>query len=188
VFFFTTIFSLLGPLYINDLPQIYEDVIIRIFNKTSLDIGSLYTIFSLPNLVMTPVGTFLLTYTGLGLGGVIFQMFNVIGALMINYGFVTYNYSFLFWGRAVNGLGCEVGMIIAATIADKWFSGRMLTFTQGMSRAICFLGQFLSLTIGASLFVKSRLINLAMFSYLVLCYLSFLMAVIYCISEHFFER
>lgn len=41
---------------------------------------------------------------------------------------------------------------------------------------------------GASLFLKSRLINLAMFSYLILCYLSFLMAVIYCVLEHFFER
>lgn len=140
VIFLTTILTLLGPMYINDLPQIYEDVIIRVFNKTALDIGSLYTIFSLPNLVMTPVGSFLLTYTGLGLGSVIFQMFNVVGALMINYGFVTNQYGFLFWGRAVNGLGCEVGIIIAATVADKWFAGRMLTLTQGMSRSICFLG------------------------------------------------
>ena len=63
---------MLGPFYMSDMPQLYEDVIIRTFDKTTLDVGSLYTIFSLPNLIMTPMGTVLLTYTGLGLGAVIF--------------------------------------------------------------------------------------------------------------------
>lgn len=89
--------------------------------------GSLYAIFSIPNLVMTPLGSILLTYTGLGLGAVIFQMFLVIASLLINYGFATGSWGFVFWGRAVNGLGAEVGIIIAATIADRWFSGKMLT-------------------------------------------------------------
>ena len=119
---------MLGPFYMSDLPQLYEDAIIRIFDKTALDVGSLYAIFSLPNLIMTPMGSFLLTYTGLGLGTVLFQMLVVIGALMINYGFLAVSYGYVFWGRAVYGLGCEVAIIIGATIADKWFSGKMLTF------------------------------------------------------------
>lgn len=184
----TTCCAMIGPMYMSDLPQLYEDSIIRIFDKTALDIGSLYTIFSLPNLVMTPLGTFLLTYTGLGLGSVLFQSLVVLGAIMINYGFLNVQYGYVFWGRAVYGLGCEVAIIICATVADKWFSGKLLTFAQGSNRALAFLGQFLSMFVGTSFFVKQRKIQLSMLSYVVVSYLGFLMAVAYCVLDHVLTR
>lgn len=125
--FLAMMFAMIGPFYMFDLPQIYEDVIIRKFNKTSVDVESLYAIYSLPNFIMTPLGSFLLGYTGLGLGAVLFESLVVIGSMMIYYGFNTGTFAYLFWGRAVYGLGSEVVVILGATIADRWFSGKLLS-------------------------------------------------------------
>ena len=57
-----------------------------------------------------------------------------------------------------------------------------------MNRTIAFMGQFLSMFVGTSFFVKYRVIQISMLSYIVVSYLSFIMAVIYCLLDHFIAK
>ena len=184
IVFITIILTAVGPFFMYDLPQIYEDVIIRTFDKTAVEVESLYSIYSLPNLIMTPLGSILLTYTGLGQGGVIFHFLIVLGSLMIYFGFAVKNFMWVFWGRAVYGLGSEVGFIIAATVCDRWFSGKFMSIAQSMLRTIGFLGVFLGLFIGPDLFIKYRVMCYTLSVYVFLSFFSFLMMVIYSLTEH----
>jgi hypothetical protein len=185
--FLTNILSMLGPFYMFDMPQIFEDVIIRNFNKNSVQVESLYSIYSIPNFVMTPLGTYFVGLLGLGLATVLFESLIVGGSIMIFYGFSTVSFSWVFWGRAIYGLGSEVEVILGATIADKWFSGKLLSISQSMARTLGFLGVFLALQIGPNLFLKYRVISYTMFAYVIVTFFSFIMAVTYCLIEHNFE-
>jgi MFS family permease len=108
----------------------------------------------------------------------------VLGAYLINLGFYRNNFAWIFWGRAVYGLGCEVAIILCATIADRWFSGRMHSFAQGMNRTVAFLGQFLNIYLGTEIFLKTRNVKLSMFLYVAVSYFSLICGVIYCIIDH----
>ena len=57
-----------------------------------------------------------------------------------------------------------------------------------MNRTIAFMGQCLSMFGGTSFFVKYRVIQISMLSYIVVSYLSFIMAVIYCLLDHFIAK
>jgi hypothetical protein len=133
---------------------------------------------------VTPVGSLLLSYTGLGLGGVIFQGLCVAGAIMMYFSFKMGSFTMLFWGRGVYGMGCEVAIIIIATIGDKYFSGKMLSIALACNRVIAGLGTFIAAFIGPSVFIETRTMNYVLFLYFVFCYISFIMAVIYCFVEH----
>jgi MFS family permease len=167
------------------LPQIYESVIITTFEVTAIEVESLYSIYSIPNFVMTPLGSFLLNYTGLGLGAVLFQSLVVIGSMMIYLGFEWNQFAMLYWGRAVYGLGCEVIIIILATIADKWYSGKMLSIAQTLNKSFASVGVLVALYIGPELFTEYRSMRYPLLCYVIACFISFFAVVIYCVVEHY---
>lgn len=57
-----------------------------------------------------------------------------------------------------------------------------------MNRTVGFLGVFLGTYVGPILFLKTRVMYWTLFTYVGLTYLSFLMAVIYCLIEHRVEK
>lgn len=67
-----TMFTInVGNFYTFDSPQLFEDVLIDYFDASTLQIGYLYTIYSVPNFIGAPLGGVLLSNVGVAVGSII---------------------------------------------------------------------------------------------------------------------
>jgi MFS family permease len=186
--FIITMFMSLGAYYNFDLPQIYEDVIIHQFDVSPVEVESLYSIYSSPNFIFTPLGSLMLSFTGLGLGMVITNALVFFGSLVIASGFYFNQFKWVFLGRGLFGMGAEVAIICQATISEKWFSGKALSFSQAINRTISFMGISFAVFMGPKILIEKRTMDTSLFLYSVVAFFSFMISVVYCVFEIFYEK
>lgn len=167
VFFFTMLMNV-GVYFNYDFPQLYEDIMIKRFNITPVSVEFLYSIYSFPNFITTPLGSILLSTIGLSTGIVIFNSLAFIGPVIIALGFFFNKFWIIVVGRIVFGLGGELCLIAQATISERWFSGKGLSFSQAINRTFGFLSVTSAFYFGPEFLIKTKSMEIT----LVLCGIS----------------
>lgn len=160
--FMSTMWMSLGAYYNYNFPQLFEDILIKTFEITPVEVEFLYTLYSLPNYILTPIGSWLLSYTGLGLGILLFDSPNFFGPLIIYIGFYFKKYWVVEVGKCIYGMGAELCTVAQSTISDQWFSGKALSISLAMNRTFGFVGDSISAYFGPKIFIKTRNMNMSL--------------------------
>ena len=173
---------------IYNFPQLFEDAILHRFQIQPIQFEAMYTAYTAPNFITVPIGSQLVSYTGLGLGVVIFSCSIYMGFLVMYIGFYLNNYLIVMIGRVMFGGSAESLMICAPSIFGKWFMGKALSITQSANRAFINAGNAMAGIVGPTLFVKTRSMNPVFLFYGVYAFICFGFTTVYCLFEHYYEQ
>lgn len=103
---------------------------------TSTEYNILFSIYSFPNIVMTPIGGWMIDKKGLYFSMIVFIIFMIIGqSLIVFLGGVFNNYSIILVGRFISGIGSENLSMAQKVILANWFVGNERIFAYGTNTA-----------------------------------------------------
>lgn len=178
----------MGVYFSYNSPQLMADQLTSRFENTSLEISYLFTIYSVPNFIGAPLGGYILSRFGVRVGSFIFNLLIFLSSVIIFMG-VRYD---MFWmiilGRGVYGLGAESIIITQSTIAEKWFTGRFLSFAIGLNS---FFNQSTASIQDLFLpiyFTSQRDLDSPFFVIGVISFVSFMVSVVFFFMDNFAEE
>ena len=103
---------------------------------TSTEYNFLFSIYSFPNIIMTPVGGWMIDKKGLYLSMIVFIIFMIVGqGLIVFVGGVTNNYYIILVGRFISGIGSENLSMAQKVILANWFIGNERILAYGTNTA-----------------------------------------------------
>jgi len=137
-------FLVFGNDYCYDLPQALEVPLQEKFNINEVKYNLLYTVYSLPNIILPFVGGYILDYFGVKVGIILYNLLIITGQSLFTLGCYTGNYNLLILGRSVFGTGAESLNVAQSMIVTMWFKGKELSTALGISLCICRLGSSLN--------------------------------------------
>ena len=184
--FIIAIFIPITAYVVFSMPQLFEDIAIHQFQISTLKFETLYSIYSIPNFLAVPLGTLMLSFTGLGFGVVIFAALVYGGVLIMYAGFYFNNWWVVFFGRGFYGLGSENVTICAPTIFGKWFMGKALSVSLAVNRSFTQAMVSLSILLVPRVFERFRRMDEVFLVYCLLAFSSFVSSALYALFEHNF--
>jgi MFS family permease len=105
----------------------------------------LYTVFSLPNIVLPLIGGIFLDRIGLQNCLVICMILTTVGQGIVAFGGYQASFYTLILGRFILGLGAETLMVVQSVFITKWFlDGGLMQFATGVCIGVPFVFDFSS--------------------------------------------
>ena len=131
---------LLGNYFCYDNPGPLETQLEALFKIDSTHYSLLYTVYSLPNMVLPIFGGIFLDRIGIRSGLVLFTVILTVGQFVFMIGGYTNNYNTLIAGRVIFGMGGECMNVAQSAIVSVWFKGKELAFALGVNMSISRMG------------------------------------------------
>ena len=181
--FLCMIFLNIGTFWTYEIPQLFTDQLITYFQITTVEVSLMYSVYSIPGIIFSVCGSLLLTYTGLGIGIFFTASCVFIGMFLVYLGVVLKAYWLVLVGRGVFGIGGEVLMFSQTALAEKWFSGKILSLAIGWSNVMTILGTSANAYLSPLWFVQSRSLELPLFIGTLVTFVSWFASLIYFIIE-----
>jgi len=162
---------LLGSYFCYDNPGPLETQLEEQFHLDSTHFSLLYTVYSLPNMILPILGGIFLDKIGIRSGLVLFTTILTIGQLVFMVGGYQLNYDMMIAGRVVFGMGGECMNVAQSSIVSVWFKGKELAFALGVNMSISRLGSVLNAAIVPSIY-DSRGLGAALMVGFMICVFS----------------
>ena len=162
------------------------------FDFQSKDIGLLYSIYSLPNIIMVFFGGMIFDRIGSRKAAIAFTLIMFAGTLVvalapyISIPSVFTQNKTLFWmlvGRFFFGLGSESLIVAQSAIIGRWFKGKELALAFGLNLTISRLGTFCAFWTFGSIAERTKSIDPVLWAGAILCLVSVLSVIIYSLLE-----
>lgn len=106
----------------------------------SNEIGWLYSIYSVPVILLVVVGGLLADRLGVRKAGLLFTALFASGAVLTAFG----DYWLMLIGRLLFGIGAECFYVVMNKIIAKWFKDKMLALAFGLNLFLCRAGTYLA--------------------------------------------
>ena len=178
----------IGAAYCFDFPQALEDQLIRRFETTTFEIGLLYSLYALPNLILAPVSGYVIEKYSMPISGLIFGFLTFTGQLMcliaVNVGKVNIAVA----GRGVYGIGAEGVYILQATVNEYWFSGSLLSVSNAICQIAINIGDMMGNYFTPYIFENSRSIPSPIFAGAGMCLISSIATLWYYFLHRYYEK
>lgn len=143
----------------------------------------LYTIYSLPNLILPILGGMLLDSLGIRTGLILFCSVLFCGQALFTAGGSSGNYELMLAGRGIFGAGGESMSVAQSSIVSVWFKGKELAFALGLNLSVARLGSVINAAIVPAVYDKHGL-GMALGVGCILCGFSVLCAIgIACVDK-----
>ncbi len=155
-------------------PMILEIPIMEVFQVNSLKIGYLFSAYGVPNLILLPFLGIISSKYGISLSSLILNSTIYGSCLLSSIAIYTSNFSLLLFAKLLHGIGGEFLVVVPSIVAEKYFSGRLLSFSIGISQfisQISLAGEYFVLPI---LLASSRTIFHPFFFIGISCFISWL--------------
>lgn len=160
-----TIFIYAPFLYCYDFPQLFEGIMIRKLNVTTENVQSLYTMAVAPSLLTS---LFLGQITAIFGSGIVimFSAFvSLAGNALCLYGIDNNNFTYLFIGRGIFGLGEGFLLGSQITVTERFFSGKFLSIALALNRVVAFVASSAAAFFEPALYIKYRNMGIVLFFY-----------------------
>lgn len=134
---------MIGSYYCYDNPSALQDQLRTQFHNPSdfdLYFNLLYTVYSIPNVVLPFFGGYFVDWFGARWMNVIFSSFITLGQLVFAFGDHIESFPVMLTGRVLFGFGGESLSVGCSTIIADWFIGRELAFALGVNISIARIG------------------------------------------------
>jgi len=188
VILFLNLFLPFGQCYVYDFPQALEGALITRLKASTIKVSFLYAIYSLPNLIFSPIVGYVIEVIGCSNSAIVFTALTYLGQCIIYYGVITGNYWFVFAGRGLFGVGGEGLVILQLTINELWFYGNFLSISVAWCEIVGILGVMLGNYFNPLVLVHTRSISLCFFISALTCFFSTIVGLIYYIYHKKFIR
>lgn len=143
-------------------------------------IGLLYSFYSWPNVIMVLIGGILIDRLGTRRMSLIFSSLIVLGAAIVA---AAPNITAMIIGRTIFGIGAESLIVCQSVILAKWFKGRELALSFGLSLTIMRIGTALSFNTEAAIANTFGGWRVALWVAAGFCVLSFVANIFYVMLE-----
>lgn len=135
---------LLGSYYCYDIPGVIEKPLEESFNIDSKTWSLLYTVYSIPNMVLPVFGGVFLDTIGMRAGLLLFTSILTLGQFVFMLGGYQHKYWLMLVGRVIFGLGGESMSVAQSSIVSIWFKGKELAFALGVNISVSRLGSVMN--------------------------------------------
>mmetsp|Transcript_19072 Transcript_19072/g.31239 ORF Transcript_19072/g.31239 Transcript_19072/m.31239 type:complete len:522 (-) Transcript_19072:1790-3355(-) len=144
----------------------------------------LYSVYSLPNIVLVFFAGILLDRMGVRLSTLLFAGLVFIGSILVASGAYLSSFATVLFGRVVFAMGAESIYVAQNSIIANWFEDRGLSLAMGLGTSAMRLGTYVAFATSGPLFSYGSVIYPLAFATLT-CGLSFIAAIAYWwIEEH----
>lgn len=137
-------FTNFGNYFSFDNPQAVQSALNDEMNLSSLQFNMLYSIYSLPNIVLPLFGGLIIDRIGVRVALAFFPVILIIGQTIVTIGAAKGSYGVMLAGRVVFGLGGECLGVSQSSVTAKWFMGKELAFALGATLCISRIGSSLN--------------------------------------------
>jgi len=135
---------LIGSYYCYDIPGVIEKEIEKSFDKTSTEWSLLYTVYSIPNMVLPIFGGIFLDVIGMRIGLILFTSILTFGQFVFWMGGQFHEWWLMLTGRVIFGLGGECMSVSQSSLVSIWFKGKELAFALGVNMTVSRLGSVIN--------------------------------------------
>jgi MFS family permease len=149
---FMACFFIFGSNFCYDSPGPLETNLEEQFKIDSAHFSLLYTVYSLPNMVLPVLGGVLLDSIGVRSGLIVFCCILTAGQFVFMYGGYQSNFDTMIAGRVIFGMGGESMGVAQSSIISMWFKGKELAFALGLNLSISRLGSVINAALVPSVY------------------------------------
>ncbi|EGR31964.1 major facilitator superfamily protein, putative, partial [Ichthyophthirius multifiliis] len=125
--------------YIMDIPALIKSQIEEVFSpiygkeETQIYYSFLYSVYSIPNIILPLFGGILCDQLGYRKMTLVFLFFITLGQIFITYGVIKKSIFIMIFGRFIFGIGGESLNISINSLIVNWFQGSELSFAQALN-------------------------------------------------------
>ena len=174
-----------------DFPQMFEAALIQNMGISTFQIEFLYSIGSLPNLFSNILAAMLINRIGIQLVAVISQAVIILGAGITLFAVRANSYNMLMGGRVFVGIGADLGFLLQLVTAERWFSGKFLTFSYGLGRSLGYIATACAYYFLPKFFIMYRNLEASVMLSVAYCTITFITTSIYAVidlkNEHYLQ-
>lgn len=135
----------LGCSFVYDVPQALQTQFqSKPMNLDYFEFDLLYSVYSIPNVILPIVGGCLLKILGVRLGIIIFAFLVLQGQVVFSLGVFWKDYYSMIIGRVIYALGAESLYIAQLALAVQLFSKQELTFVLGWNNSVTYLANVIN--------------------------------------------
>jgi len=163
---------LFGNFYCYDTPQALESHLINELKISSKQYNLLYSIISMPNILLPFFGGYIADYFGIRKGLLLFQSLITVGQAIFVYGAYSSSYYWMLFGRFVYALGTDTQSVAETALASRWFEGRQQAFAIALSTSMFGFGSTFGTFITPRLQAMSQGLYVPSLFALILCIFS----------------
>uniref|UniRef100_A0A7S3CJD5 Lysosomal dipeptide transporter MFSD1 n=1 Tax=Strombidium rassoulzadegani TaxID=1082188 RepID=A0A7S3CJD5_9SPIT len=133
-------FFMVGNCFCYDNPGPLETQLQTQFHMDSTAFSLLYTVYSIPNMLLPIVGGIFLDRIGIRSGLLLFCVVLTFGQFVFMLGGYQGSYNLMLLGRIIFGMGGECMGVAQSSIISVWFKGKELSFALGLNLSMSRLG------------------------------------------------
>lgn len=119
-----------------DYPQALSEPLRKTLNVNEVQISTLYTIYSIINLVAALLGGLVADRIGIANTGLLASLLSFSGCAIAFMGIWFNSFMIVLAGRAIFSVAGETLLIVQASISEKWFSGKFLSVALGLNTTL----------------------------------------------------
>lgn len=149
-----TCVMMIGNYYCYDIPAALNSQMDDYFGKQDdfqTMFSLLYTVYSVPNIILPFFGGFFTDKFGARICMIIFCVFITLGQFITALGLSMKSWPVMFIGRVVYGFGGESLGVANSAILSEWFQGKELAFAFGINLSIARLGSVINNVVSPTL-------------------------------------
>jgi MFS family permease len=187
---FLTCVMMIGNYYCYDIPAALNTQMDDYFGKQSdfeTMFSLLYTVYSVPNIILPFFGGFFTDKFGARICMIVFCSFITLGQLITALGLSMKSWPVMLLGRVVYGIGGESLGVANSAILSEWFKGKELAFAFGINLSIARLGSVINNLVSPTL-ADDVNIQFAFWFGVILCGSSVLSAVLIASFDKHFDK
>jgi MFS family permease len=129
--------AMFGNYYIYDAIPPVADLLISQLGFTQSQVGTIRSLYSLPNIIMVVISGFIIDRIGVKKSALIFSVLCAVGIAVTISGGKFFNMALGFF---IFGVGAESLIVAVTTTIAKWFKGKTLSLAFGLNLTIARLG------------------------------------------------
>lgn len=172
-----------GVMSILNYPALFEGLLIKDFNITTLEVSYLYTAMAIPNIFCNIFGSILAQKIGLGFSSILFTLLPFTSIVITFVGYYHNKFTLLIIGRVIFGFAFENILVLQAMAAEKYFNSGKITVILALNRTISNLVQSITAFYQPVILSKTRSFHACLLTYGLISLISFTGAVILTLRE-----
>jgi len=166
--------------YSSNNPQALQPSIQAIFGIEDAKFNLLYSVYSMPNIILPLFGGLLADYIGVRFAVNLFGLLVFVGQGVFALGAYTENFELMIFGRFLFGLGGESLTVTQLPLIAKWFKGGELAFAYGFAKSAVRLGKSANSFFTPKFYIWTNSLFAPLFAGLMVSLISFISGLVLC--------
>lgn len=147
--------AMIGNYYCFDNPAALKSELDAYADLSESEFNMLYTVYSLPNIVLPFFGGYLCDRMGASLAFLLFTVAITCGQVVFAFGVSIKSLPLMYVGRVIFGLGGENMSVGSSVILEEWFRNKEMALAMGLNVAVSRIGSVINNIVSPAIAISS---------------------------------